>query len=70
MSDDHNRSSPRQGSGTKLAILVVLAYLIPLALIFLDEVVFRTFFIWKATPEWGREVIKIVYFPIKMIFGK
>lgn len=67
MSNDDDRKSSTV-SGTKLAVFVVVGYLIPILLTFLDEVVFRTFIIWNATPDWGRTVIEIVYFPVKLIF--
>ena len=66
MSNDDDRKSSTV-SRTKLAVFVVVGYLIPILLTFLDEVVFRTFFIWNATPDWGRKVIEVVYFPLKLI---
>ncbi len=57
-------------SGAKVVVWIAIAYLFPLLLIFLDEAVFRTFFIYNSMPDWVFEIFKVVYFPIKMIFGK
>lgn len=53
-----------------MVVWIAIAYLFPLLLIFLDEAVFRTFFIYNSMPDWVFEIFKVVYFPIKMIFGK
>ena len=66
--DDERKSSIVLGA--KLVVWVAIAYLFPLLLIFLDEGVFRTFFIYNSMPDWAFEIFKVVYFPIKMIFGK
>ena len=68
MRDDDRKSSTV--SSNKLPVVVVLAYLTPPLAIFFDEVVFRTFFIWSVTPKWVLEVIGIVYYPFKLVFGK
>ena len=68
MSDDDRKSSTV--SSNRLPVVVVLAYLTPPLAIFFDEVVFRTVFIWSVTPKWVLEVLGIVYYPFKLIFGK
>lgn len=67
MSEDDDQKSSKS-FGTKQAVLVVTAYLIPLVAVFFDEVVFRTFLIWNVMPSWLLAVFKVVYFPIKFIF--
>ena len=69
MSHEDERKSTTV-TGATLIVWGVFAYMIPIVLVILDEAVFRTFFIYKTMPSWAHEIFKIVYYPLKMIFGK
>ena len=67
MTEDRDNPS-KTTSWIAMLIRAVLVYLGPLILITFDELVFRTFFGSRHSPEWLQRAIDAMYFPISWLF--
>ncbi len=56
------------GLGVPIFFSLVLLYFVPIIAIVVDELVFRTNFFSRSSPEWVEEVVRMIYWPIiKMV---
>ena len=67
MTDDRDNDPKKKTSPLAVMIGVVVIYLIPPIATFIDEAVFRTYFIWNHSPEWLVSAGRTIYFPIAWI---
>lgn len=58
-------SEKRESISTAATVAyAVLGYLLPLIVILMDEMVFRTYYVSHWLPEWCEQAFRVVYFPV------
>lgn len=63
MSHDEKRRS-WSASVPLLFFIFVLGYIALFIVVWIDEVIFRTFIFSKVFGDWGRDLFRLIYFPI------